>query len=88
MNLLTLPLRLPFLPVTGVVRLAEIIGDEAEREFHDPARIRRELEEAQRLRDAGEITDEELARIEEEATARLFVPGVPPAAGRADDDGS
>lgn len=86
MDVLTLPFRLPFLPLTGVLRLAEIIADEAERQLHDPARIRRELEDAQRLRDAGEITDEELARFTEEATARLLGPPAPPA--RASDDGS
>lgn len=72
MDVLTLPFRLPFLPLTGVLRLAQIIADEAERELHDPARIRRELEDAQRRRDAGEITDEELARFAEQATARLM----------------
>jgi hypothetical protein len=87
MDLLTLPLRLPFLPLTGLVRLAEIIGDEADRQLHDPARIRRELEEAQQRHDAGEITDEELARVEERAT-ELLVPGQPSAAGPADDEGS
>jgi hypothetical protein len=85
MDVLTLPFRLPFLPLTGVLRLAEIIADEAERQLHDPARIRRELEDAQRLRDAGEITDEELARFTEEATARLLGPAAP---RRASDDGS
>ena len=74
MQLLTLPLRLPFLPVTGVVRIAELIANEAERQLHDPARIRRELEDAQRRRDAGEISDEELARFEEQTTSMLVSP--------------
>lgn len=78
-------LRLPFLPVTGVVRLAEIIADEAERELHDPARIRRELEEAQRLRDAGEITDDDLRLIEENAT-QLLLPGAAPSPGPDDNE--
>jgi hypothetical protein len=77
MGLLTLPLRLPLLPLRGVIRLGELIGDEAERQLNDPARIRRELEEAQRLWAAGEITDEELARIEEEITSQLVSPAVP-----------
>lgn len=85
MDLLTLIFRLPFLPLSGVVRLTEIIAEEAEREYHDPARVRHELEDAQRRRDAGEITDEEMARIEEEAAARMLTPAVPPAAGN---DGS
>ena len=86
MELLTL-LRLPFLPLQGVIKLTEIIADEADQELHDPARIRRELEDAQRRWEAGEITDEERARIESRAT-ELLVPGLASAAGPADDDGS
>lgn len=81
MHLLTLPLRLPLLPVTGVVRLAELIADEAERQLHDPARVRRELEDAQRRRDAGEISDEELARFEEQAMSVLVSPQTTAPAG-------
>lgn len=77
MGLLTLPLRLPLMPLRGVIRLAELIGDEAERQLNDPARIRRELEEAQRLWAAGEISDEELARLQQEATSQLVSPAVP-----------
>lgn len=73
MGLLTLPPRLPFLPVLGVIHLAELIGEEAERQLSDPARIRRELEEAQRLWAAGEISDEERDRIEDEVTGRLVM---------------
>ncbi len=71
MGLLTLLPRLPFLPLRGFVRLAELIGDEAERQLHDPARIRRELEEAQRQRAAGGMSEDDLSRIEYEATSRL-----------------
>jgi hypothetical protein len=74
MELLTLPFRLPFLPVQGVIKLAELIEEEADRQYRDPARIRRELEEAQRQRDAGEITDDELAQIEDELTSILVAP--------------
>jgi hypothetical protein len=84
MELFTLLLRLPFLPVTGVVRLAEIIADEADRELHDPARIRHELEEAQRRRDAGEISDEELAEFQAQAIS-ILVPGREPRASEDDD---
>jgi uncharacterized membrane protein len=72
MGLLTLPFRLPLVPLQGVIRLAEVIGEEAERQLHDPARVRRELEEAQRRRAAGEISDEELAQIENEAASSLL----------------
>jgi hypothetical protein len=71
MGLLTLPLRLPFLPVRGVIKLGELIGEETERELYDPARVRRELEEAQRQRDSGEISDQELAQIEDRLASTL-----------------
>ena len=84
MELLTLPFRLPFLPVQGVIKLAELIEEEADRQYRDPARIRRELEEAQRQRDAGEITDDELAQIEDELTSILVAPSVPPSVSQGE----
>lgn len=87
MGLLTLPLRLPFLPVKGVIKLTELISDEAERQLHDPARIRRELEDAQRRHDAGGISDEELARVEDNAT-KLLVGGLARGGNRADATGA
>jgi hypothetical protein len=71
MGLLTLPFRLPFLPIRGLVQLGEIIREQAERELYDPANVRHELEEAQEARITGEISDQELAQIEDEATGRL-----------------
>jgi hypothetical protein len=84
MEVLTLLFRLPFLPVQGVIRLAELIEEEADRQYRDPARIRRELEEAQRQRDAGEITDDELAQIEDELTSILVAPSVPPSVSQGE----
>jgi hypothetical protein len=78
MGLLTLPLRLPFLPVQGVIKLGELIGEQAERELYDPARVRRELEEAQRQRDSGEISDQELAQIEDQLASTLVTEPPPP----------
>jgi Gas vesicle protein G len=78
MGLLTLPFRLPFLPVQGVIKLGELLQDEAERELYDPARIRRELDEAQRRHDAGEISDTELAQIEDELASTLVTEVAPP----------
>ena len=89
MDVLTLLFRLPFLPVSGVIRLAEIIRDEADRQMYDPAVVRRELEDAAEARAAGQITDDELARIEEQAVSRLTgqlppgsAPGAPESEGR------
>ena len=81
MGLLTLPFRLPFLPMQAVVRLAEIIQEEAERTYYDPATIRRELAEIERARADGEISDEDAAQLQNEVVARLTrirVSGVAP----------
>lgn len=75
MNPLTLLFRLPLMPVQGVIRLAQLIEEQAERELHDPARVRRELEEAESKRAAGEISDEELSRVEDESTSSLITGG-------------
>lgn len=74
MGLLALPFRLPLLPIQAVIQLAEIIGEQAERELHDPARVRRELEEAEQARASGQISDSDLAQIEDEAAGRLVQP--------------
>jgi hypothetical protein len=88
MEPLTLIFRLPFLPVQGVIRLAELIQQQAEQELYDPARVRRELEEAQRRRDAGEITDDELAEFEDQLTSSLIMEPAPPASDQDGDDRS
>jgi hypothetical protein len=74
MALLTLPLRLPFLPIQTLIMLAEMLQEEAERELNDPARIRRELEEAEWQRARGEISDEDLSRIQEEVVRGMVRP--------------
>lgn len=84
MEVLTLPFRLPFLPVQGIIKLGELIQDEAERQLYDPARVRRELEEAQRRRDAGEISDEELSQTEDELTTTLTTEAAASPAGESD----
>jgi Gas vesicle protein G len=71
MGLLTLPFRLPFLPMQAIVRLAEIIQEEAERTYYDPATVRRELAEIERARASGDISEEEAAQLQNEVIARL-----------------
>jgi Gas vesicle protein G len=70
-GLLTLPFRLPLLPLRAVVRLAELIQEEAERQLADPATVRRELEQIEAARASGEISAEEADALTEEAVARL-----------------
>jgi uncharacterized membrane protein len=88
MELLTLLLRLPFLPVQGVIRLGELLQEQAERELLDPARIRRELDEAQRRYEAGEISEEEFIQIQDELASTLITEAAPPSVPGASDDRS
>lgn len=88
MGLLTLPFRLPFMPIKGFVSIAELIRDETEQQLHDPARIRRELEEAEEARMKGVISDDEVSRIESKAITRLHATGEASAGTTERGDGS
>lgn len=68
-NLLTLPLA----PVRGTVAVAEQILQAAEDEFYDPERIRAQLEDVERRREAGQLTDDEAEAWEDELIERLMV---------------
>jgi uncharacterized membrane protein len=79
MEPLTALFRLPFLPLQGIIKLGELIQDEADRQLHDPARIRHELDEAQRRYEAGEISDEEFTQIQDELVGTEVAPPSVPA---------
>jgi hypothetical protein len=64
MSLLTLPFKLPLLPLQGVLRLAQLIEEEAQRQLADPARLRHQLESIEEARQAGEISDEEARELQ------------------------
>ena len=87
MGLLTLPFRLPILPLKGFIRLGELIAKQTERELRDPARVRRELEEAQWQHARGAISEEDVSRIQQKAISSLVTPATPLVAGE-DKDGS
>lgn len=72
MGLITGLLTLPLAPVRGTVWVAEQVRQEAERQYYDPARIRRELEDVDELRRSGELTEEEAERLEDELVERLM----------------
>jgi Gas vesicle protein G len=89
MGLLTGLFRLPFLPVQGVIRLGQLIEEQAEQELHDPASVRRQLEEAEQAQRAGEMSNEDVARAEAQAVGRLIQPaGTGAAQSRAHRDRS
>ena len=68
MGLLSFIVTLPLQPVKGVISLAELIQRQVEEEMHNPAAIRRALEELDEARARGDITAEE----EEQAQQTLI----------------
>lgn len=72
MGLLTGLLSLPLAPVRGVVWVADLVREQAEREFYDPASIRKQVEALEHAREAGEISEQECLDAQEELIARLL----------------
>jgi hypothetical protein len=66
-------LTLPLAPLRGVVAVAEQIQRQAEEAYYDPAAIRAALDEVGRLREAGEIDDDEATSREDELIDRLML---------------
>ena len=73
MGLITGLLGLPLAPLRGTIAVAEQIQRQAEEEFYDPVRIRNQIEEVDRQRAAGELSDEEATTWEDELVERLMV---------------
>jgi hypothetical protein len=83
MSLLTLPFKLPLLPLKGVIQLAELIRDQADEELHDPAAVRRQLEAVEEAERAGKLSPEDAAAAEQQAISRVIGTVDP---GRPDDE--
>jgi cytochrome c-type biogenesis protein CcmH/NrfG len=62
----------PLAPVQGLIKLGELIEEQVERQLHDPASVRRRLEEVEEARAAGLITEQEEARATEEILQRMI----------------
>ena len=75
MGLITQLLTLPIAPVRGVVWVAEQIRDEAESQYFDPATIQAALEDVDARREAGLLSEEEAADLEEVLVQRLMAGG-------------
>ena len=73
MGLITGLLGLPQAPLRGTIAVAEQIQRQAEEEFYDPVRIRNQIEEIDRQRAAGELSDEQATIWEDELVERLMV---------------
>ena len=84
MNPFTLLFRLPLMPLNKVIQLGEVLHEHAEQQLHDPASVRRQLEQAEQAHAAGQISEDELARVQAQAVDRLLPASanrVPPATG-------
>ena len=73
MGLFTGLLTFPLAPVRGTMAIAEQIRKQAMQEMYDPARIRHQLDEVERMRSNGDLSDSEAAEIEEMLIERLLV---------------
>jgi chorismate mutase len=73
MGLITGLLSLPLAPLRGTIAVAEQIQQQAEEEFYDPVRIRQQIAEIDRQRAAGELSDDEATRWEDELVERLMI---------------
>jgi hypothetical protein len=62
---------LPLAPVRGTMWIAERLLEEAERELNDPAAIEQQLAAAERAHERGELSEDELADLEDELLRRL-----------------
>jgi hypothetical protein len=71
MGLIGEVLMLPFAPVRGGAWAIRQVLQEAERIYYDPATVRAELARLEEQLEAGEITEEEFDRREDELLDRL-----------------
>ncbi|TDD99039.1 gas vesicle protein GvpG [Jiangella asiatica] len=72
MGFLTALVTWPTAPARGVVAVARLVAAEAERQYRDPSAIRRALEQVQHDREAGLLSEEEAAAMEDELIGRLL----------------
>lgn len=72
MGLISSILTLPFLPVQGVIKLGEVIQQQVEQQLTSPTAIHAQLEEIERQRQAGLISEEEEAEAQQEVLGRLI----------------
>jgi cytochrome c-type biogenesis protein CcmH/NrfG len=73
MGLITGLLGLPLAPLRGTVAIADQIRKQAEEQYYDPVAIRAQLEEVDRQRAAGLLTEDEAVAWEDELVDRLMV---------------
>jgi hypothetical protein len=84
--LLRLPL-LPLLPMKGVIRLGQLIQEDAERQMAAPDKIQRELEDVEQAQAAGVISDQDANELQYQVVARYIQARRDPRAAADDDEG-
>jgi hypothetical protein len=72
MGIMTGLLTLPLAPLRGTIWIAEILLEEAERQMSDPTFVEQQLADAEAAYERGELTDDELADIEDQLLGRLL----------------
>ena len=72
MGFLTNVLLLPLAPLQGMVWLANLLKEIAEKELNDPEVLRSKLREAEEAHRRGEISGDELERVEDAIFTRLM----------------
>lgn len=72
MGLITGLLGLPLAPLRGTVAVADQIRRQAEEQYYDPVAIRAQLEEVDRRREGGLLTEDEAVAWEDELVERLM----------------
>jgi hypothetical protein len=77
MGLVSALLTLPLAPVRGVVLIAGVLAEEAERELAAQQSPERALADLEAARASGEISDEEFQQTEAELLDRLFAARAP-----------
>jgi Gas vesicle protein G len=77
-DLVSLTFGLPFMPIRGLIRLAELIQEQVELETRSPAAVRRHLDAVEEARASGQISDEEAERQVEQILERMIDQPGPP----------
>lgn len=72
MGILSGLLTLPLAPIRWTVWVAEQVRDEAEREYYDPAVIRRQLDQIAEARREGTVDEQDADAAERELVRRLI----------------
>ena len=72
MGLIGSLLMLPLAPLQGMVWLASLLQEIAEKQLNDPEVLRAKLRDAEEAHRRGEMSDEELERVEDVVFERLL----------------